>query len=260
MKKIAVCYKWVLSDTDIRVDEKTRSLNMEKCKYQVNEYDRNGLECGVQIKKASGRELVGITLGKDTASSAKDALSRGLDSVFYLDDAALADIDKIGAAKALAGMIKKVGDVDVVICSEASSDDFAQQTGPRIAALLGWPSVSYATKVEVNGDSFTLERKLDDGIECVSVAAPLVITISPEVGEAPIPGVKDILGAKKKPANALAIGDTGLSADALKPASAIVSVLAPETSRKRQRMNPDGVSLDQAAAALVKELSQAGIL
>ncbi|MDR0827246.1 MAG: hypothetical protein LBN33_05130 [Desulfovibrio sp.] len=260
MKKIAVCYKWVLSDADIRINERSRELDMEKCKPQVNEYDRNGIECGVKLKRATERELVGVTCGTATAASAKDALSRGLDAVYFLDDAALASVDKIGSSKVLAGIIKKIGDVDVVICSEASSDDFGQQTGPRIAALLGWPSVSYVTKVEAGGDSFSLERKLEDGLECVTVNTPVVITVSPDVGEAPIPGVKDILGAKKKPATALSLGDAGISADALQPRSNRVSVLAPVTARKKQLLNPDGVSIDQAAVALVKELSTAGIL
>jgi electron transfer flavoprotein beta subunit len=260
MKKIAVCYKWVLSDGDIRVNEKTRELDMEKCKPQVNDYDRNGLQCGVQLKKGTGRELVGITCGASVAASAKDALSRGLDAVYYVEDPALAELDKVGAAKVLAAAVKAIGDVDVVICSEGSSDDYAQQTGPRLAALLDMPSVSYVVKVGAGGDDFTLERKLEEGTEVVEVSAPVVITVSPEVGDAPIPGVKDIIGAKKKPANALALAGIGISPDAVKPRATRVSVLAPATSRRKQILNPDGVSLDQAAAALVKQLSADGIL
>jgi electron transfer flavoprotein beta subunit len=260
MKKIAVCYKWVLSDADIRVNEKTRELDMEKCKPQVNDYDRNGLECGVQIKKATGRELVGITCGASVAASAKDALSRGLDAVYYVEDPALAETDKVGSAKVLAAAVKAIDGVDVVICSEGSSDDYAQQTGPRLAALLDMPSVSYVVKVGAGGDAFTLERKLEEGSEVVEVNAPVVITVSPEVGDAPIPGVKDIIGAKKKPANALTLAGIGISPDAVKPRATRVSVLAPATSRRKQVLNPEGVSLDQAAAALVKQLSADGIL
>ncbi len=260
MKKIAACYKWVLSDADIRVNEKTRQLDMDKCKPQVNEYDRNGLECGVKIKEASGAEFVGVTCGASVAASAKDALSRGPDSVFYVEDPALAAADSAATSKVLAGMIKKIGDVDAVVCSEGSSDEYAQQVGPRLAALLGWPSVSYVSKVTVNGDSFALERKMEEGTECLTIAAPVVISVVPDVGEAPIPSVKQILGAKKKPANSLSLGDIGLSADAVKPQIAVDSVLAPVTSRKCVRLNPDGVSIADAAAALVKQLSADGIL
>jgi electron transfer flavoprotein alpha/beta subunit len=65
MKKIAVCYKWVLNGADIRVNETTRALDLDKCKTQINEYGCNGLETGVKLKEASGgAELVGVTCGR----------------------------------------------------------------------------------------------------------------------------------------------------------------------------------------------------
>jgi len=160
----------------------------------------------------------------------------------------------------LAGMIKSVGDVDVVICAEGSSDEYARQIGPRLAALLGWPSVSYVSKVAVNGDSFDVERKMEEGTEIVSVSAPVVLSVLPDVGEAPIPSVKQILGAKKKPANELNLAGIGLSADAVKPLTKVETVLAPVTERKSIHLNPDGVSLSDAAAKLVQQLSADGIL
>jgi electron transfer flavoprotein beta subunit len=260
MKKVVVCYKWVLSDADIRVNEKTHELNMEKCKFQINEYDRNALACGVKIKKSTDCELVGVTAGASVAASAKDALSRGPDQLYYVEDASLAETDKNGSSKVLAAIVGKIGEVDAVVCSEGSSDDYAQQTGPRLAALLGWPSVSYVSGLAVSGDTFTLERKLEDGLEVVSITAPVVISVSPEVGEAPIPSVKDVLGAKKKAANAVSLGELGFSAEVLKPAAKCLSILAPATDRRKIHLNPEGTGLDAAAARLVKELSAAGIL
>lgn len=261
MKKIAVCYKWVLSDADIRVNDKTCALDMDKCKPQVNEYDRNGLEAGVQLKAAAGAaELIGVTAGAATEPSAKDALSRGPDVVYYLNDPVMAAADSTTTSKVLAGMIKSIGDVDVVICSEGSSDDYAQQTGPRLAALLGYPSISYVSKISVNGDTLELDRKMEEGTEVVSVTAPVVISVVPDVGEAPIPSVKQILGAKKKPAKALNLADIGLSADAVKPLINTTSILAPKTTRKAVNLNPDGVSIDQAAADLIKQLYADGVL
>ena len=260
MKKIAVCYKWVLSDADIRVNDKTHVLDMEKCKPQISEYDRNGIECGVQIKAASGAEFVGVSCGTSCAASAKDALSRGPDAVYTLDDAVMADADSSTTSKVLAGMIKAIGDVDVVICAEGSSDEYARQVGPRLAALLGWPSVSYVSKVTVNGDAFDVERKMEEGTEMVSVSAPVVLSVLPDVGEAPIPSVKQILGAKKKPANTMDLAAISLSADAVKPLMKVETVLAPVTERKSIHLNPDGVSISDAAAKLVQQLSADGIL
>jgi len=260
MKKIAVCYKWVLSDADIRVNEKTRALDMEKSKPQINEYDRMGLETGVRLKEAAGCELVAFTCGAATEASVKDALSRGPDSVKYLDDPAMAEADSGATAKVLAAMIRAAGDVDTVICSEGSSDQYAQQVGPRLAALLGFTSVSYVSRATPRGDALELERKLEDGAEVVRVTGPVVITIVPDICEAPIPSVKQILAAKKKPADRLTLADIGLSADAVAPRLRVSEVKAPLSARKAVRLNPDGVSIAEAASALVKQLTADGVI
>ena len=259
MKKIVVCYKWLLDDADIRVNDATRQLDYEKAKYKLNEYDRNGIETGAQLKAATGAELIGVTCGTATAASAKDALSRGLDAVTCLNTPAMADADNRATAKVLASMIGKIGDVDLVICSEASSDELAQQTSTRVAVLLGYASVSFVTGVEATGDGVTLTRKLEDGLEHVSVTGPVVISVSPDFTP-PIPGVKQILGAKKKPANSVDLGDVGLSEADLAPQFTTESVLAPVVSRKALRMNPEGVTLENAAATLVKHLAADGVL
>lgn len=260
MKKVIVCYKWLLDGADIRVNESTRKLDLEKAKWTLNEFDRNAIEAGVQIKAATGCELVGITAGVNTEPSCKDALSRGLDSVSYLSDAAMADADSGATAKVLAAMVKTLGDADVVICSEGSNDEYAQQTSARIAALLGAPSVTYVSALEVSGDTLKLSRKLDDGVETVEVGGPVVISVSPDVNDPPIPSVKQILGAKKKPSAAMTLDAAGLNADAIKPQLATVSVLAPEVKRKKIHMNPDGVSIADAAKKLVSQLTADGVL
>lgn len=260
MKKVVVCYKWLRDDADIRVNDKTRQLDFEKAKFKLNEYDRNSIEAGVQIKTAANCELVGVTCGVDVTASTKDALSRGLDSVSYLNAPVMADADSRATAKVLAAMIKSLGDVDVIVCSEGSSDEYAQQTSSRLAAMLGYTSVSFVNSIEVDGDTLKLSRKLDNGIELVEVKAPVVISVVPDVNDPPIPSVKQILGAKKKPSTEVKLDAIGLSDADLAPQLATVSVLAPVVERKNVRLNPDGVSLADAAAKLVKQLTADGVL
>lgn len=260
MKKVVVCYKWLLDDADIRVNDKSRQLDFEKAKYKLNEYDRNSIEAGAQVKAAAGCECVGITCGTSTDASTKDALSRGLDSVTFLNSPAFADTDSRGTAKVLAAMIKNIGDVDMVICSEGSSDEYAQQTSSRLAALLGYASVSFVNGIEVAGDTLKLSRKLDDGIEHVEVKGPVVVSVVPDVNDPPIPSVKQILGAKKKPSVEVKLDAIGLSDADIAPQLTTVSVLAPVVERKNIRLNPDGVSIADAAAKLVKQLAADGVL
>lgn len=255
MKKVVVCYKWLLDDADIRV-KGSRELDFEKAKYKINEYDRNGIMEGVKLKGADNAELIGVTCGPKTADSAKDALARGLGSVTYLDHA---DLDNRATAKTLAAMIKTIGDVDVVICSESSSDEFAQQVPARLAATLGIPFVGYASKVEAAGDALKITRKMDDGIENVEVPLPAVIGVLAEETP-PIPSMKQILGAKKKPANKVDLAGIGLSDGDVAPQMTTVSVLAPEVKRKTMHLNAGGKSLADAAAELKKHLEQDGVL
>lgn len=259
MKKVVVCYKWLLDDADIRVNG-NRTLDTSKAKCKINEYDRNGIEAGVQLKKAGASALIGVTCGQSTDASTKDALSRGLDSVTYLNSAALNEGNDRATAKTLAGMIKSIGDVDVIICSESSSDEYSQQVAPRVASLLGIPCVSYVNEIKVAGDTLQVSRKLDDGVEHVEVQCPVLISVVPEINEAPIPSMKQILGAKKKPANKVDLAGIGVSEADIAPLVTIVSTLAPEVKRKKQRMNPEGTSVADAAAALVKQLKADGIL
>lgn len=258
--KIVTCYKWVLDDADIRINESTRELELEKSKALINDYDQIGLEVGVQLKAATDAELIGISCGVNCAASSKDALARGMDAVYTLDHTDLAGADSAATSKTLAAMIKHLGSVDVVICSEGSSDDYAQQVGPRVAALLGLNCITYVSKVQAQGNVLRVERKLDDGIEVVEVNMPIAISIVPDIGEAPIPGVKQILGAKKKPSTALKLEDVGISAEVLKPQLVISSVKAPVVSRKAQRMNPEGVNISVAVSDLVKQLRADGVV
>ncbi|WP_461208546.1 electron transfer flavoprotein subunit beta/FixA family protein [Desulfocurvus sp. DL9XJH121] len=260
MKKIVVCFKWLLDVADIRVNEATGTLDPDKAKWMLNEYDRNAIEAGVQIKNATGCELVGLTCGPKAQASCKDSLSRGLDSVTYIENPALEQADSGATAKTLAAAIKAMGDVDLVLCSEGSSDEYAQQTGGRLAALLGMSSVSCVSAIALDGESLTLDRKLEDGVERVQVTGSAVLSVVPDVNEAPIPSVKQILGAKKKPSNECELASVGLCEGDCAPQLTTLSVLAPKVDRKMVHLNPEGTSLEAAAAELVKKLVAESVL
>jgi electron transfer flavoprotein beta subunit len=254
MKKVVVCYKWLLDTADLRADGSGK-LDLERAKWTLNEYDRNGIEAGVWLKNATGCELIGVTCGPRVQASCKDALSRGLDSVTYVEHEGLHQADSGATAKILSRIVRHLGEVDVVICSEGSSDEYAQQTGGRLAALLGYASVSYVSALDLKGSDLVLDRKLEDGVEKVQVPCPVVLSVSPDVNEVPIPSVKQILGAKKKPSSAASLDAIGLcDADCL-PVLRTKSVQVPKVDRKLVRLNPEGTPLKEAAAELVKRLA-----
>ncbi len=257
MGRIVVCFKWVVNDADIRVRESDRSLDFGRVQKKISEYDRNAIQAAVDLKAATGAEVVGLSVGAGLKPALKDALSRGLDRVCYVDDPTLDGAGARDVARVLAAAIEKIGQVDTVICGEGSSDQYNQQMGSRLAARLGMAGVSCVSAMGKVEGGLKLTRKLDDGLEVVLASGPVVLSVMPDLNEAPIPGLKQILAAQKKPAQEFKLAELGV---AIGGGLAPTGLQAPVVDRRRERLNPDGVSLAEAAQALVGKLTSHGIL
>lgn len=211
MPNAVACYKWVVDEADIRVADDL-SVDFSRAKKKISDYDRNAIEVAVQAAAAMGGAAIGVTFGDASVQkSVKEALARGLDEAFWVVDDKAADADGRVTAEVLAAQIKNMPDVGIVVCSDGSSDMFARQTAPRIAAILDWPCVTSVMSLEVTDGTVTARRKLESDIEVVEVAMPCVISVQPEIAEAPIPGLKQIMAAGKKPNER--VEASGLGAD-----------------------------------------------
>lgn len=198
MAKIIVCYKWVLDEADIRINSDL-SVDLSKAKYKTSDYDKNTIEAGCRAAKELGATTLGISCGgAETRKSFGDALARGLDEGIWVNTGEL-NLNGLQTGRLLAAAVKTVDDAAIVLCSEGSSDEYARQTGPRLGAMLDWPVISSAISFSVDSDTVTAQRKLDDCIQTVSAKLPVVISVLPEAAPAPIPGLKQVMMAKKKP-------------------------------------------------------------
>ncbi|MBM4764683.1 electron transfer flavoprotein subunit beta/FixA family protein [Bacillus sp. B15-48] len=251
--KALVSYKWIKDEADIVVDQATRTLNMDKAKYKVSEIDRNALELGVALSEQHDVEVVTLSVGHTVQGSTKDVLARGAQKAYYVE---APELDSFVSAKVIAEATKKIGDVDLVICGEGSGDQYSQQVGPRLAALLGYELVTYASNVEINGSEITVERKLDDGIEIVKVEAPAVITVLSEINQPRIPGMKQILSAKKKPAEEFTLAELQFTDELLEAPLTVTKVGPSIQERKQIQMNVNGVSIKEAVEQLVETLRE----
>ena len=209
--KIVVSFKVVPDDQDIQVAG-DRSLDYSKAHLIASTYDLNAMEAAVQLAgTVEGSEVVAMTAGAakiDDSKLKKSVLARGLNELFMAADDAYADMDAHATAVALADLTKKIGDFDVIMCGDGSSDNYAQQVDVQLAATLGLPVVNGVSKITANGDTLVCERTLEDVIEVVEVATPCVISVLPDIATPRIPGMKDILGAGKKPMNVEGAGAT----------------------------------------------------
>lgn len=249
--KALVCYKWVPDEADITVDQSTKTLKMDKVKYKISEYDRNAIELGVTLSENNGFSVESFTVGANVKASTKDVLARGIEKAYFVEETGL---DSRAVSLVIAEFVKKIGGVDLIICGEGSSDEYSQQVGPRIAALLGYNLLSYVSSFEVNGDTFTAERKLEDGEELVKVNGPTVVTVLSDINKPRIPGMKQILAAKKKPTEEMALSDLNLNNEQLK-STVIVKNIGPSIQdRKQVQLNANGESVKEAVDKLVDTL------
>ena len=246
--KIAVMVKVLPDDQDI-VATDDGQLDFSRAKNTISTYDLNAIEAAAQLAEAEGAELVAVVAGPkrvDDSKTRKNILSRGVDSLCVLADDALELADSRQTGKALAKVVEKVGDVDLVVCGDGSADLYAQQVDVQLAARLGVPVVNGATRIAAKGGALEVERTLEDVVETVEVPRPAVVSVAPDIAEPRIPGMKDILAAGKKPMN-VAAADASFDAKV-----EVVSCQAPEQAERKLEImdaSEDG-AIERFAAAL----------
>ena len=246
---IIVPIKVLADDQDIVVAA-DRSLDDSKAHRIVSTYDLNAIEAAAQLAAANeGSNVVAVTVGGadiDDSKLKKNVLARGVDELYMTADDACKGLDARATAVALAELVSKVGDFDVVLCGDGSADNYAQQVDVQLAAKLGLPVVTAATKITAKDGALEVERTLEDVVEVVEVPLPAVVSVAPDIALPRIPGMKDILAAGKKPSSVNAASDV---------AAAVVDVVetkAPQQAERKMEMLDASVDgdLEKFAAAL----------
>ena len=246
---IVAAFKVVPDDQDIQVSA-DRTLDYSKAKNTVSAYDLNAIEAAAQLAAATqGSKVVAVTVGGadiDDSKLKKNVLARGVDELYMTADDACKGLDAHAAAAALADLVAKAGEYDLILCGDGSADDYAQQVDVQLAARLGLPSVNGATKIEAGSGSVTVERTLEDVVEVVEAPLPCVVSVAPDIALPRIPGMKDILAAGKKP-----MGVAGADG-AYESALEVLSCKAPEQAERKLEVmdaSEDG-AIEKFAAAL----------
>lgn len=242
--KVIVCYKLVPNADEITVNA-DRTLKLSAASPEIGQYDLRAVEEGVKLAAATGGEAVALTVGGEVVANSKmkkAILSRGPAKMIAVQDDKFAKADSLRTAKALKGAVEKEG-ADLVVCGEGSSDEYNQQVGNMLGALLGWNCVNSVSKLEAADGKLRLERTVEDGVEVLEVALPAVISVTSDINTPRIPSMKDILGAGKKPSETLSANEVG----GIAPAStAVKSVLAP---KQKDRQNVIIEKADDAGIA-----------
>lgn len=209
--KIVVLVKQV-PDTwgERRIDSTTGRLDRGASDAVVDEIDERAVEVALQYKDSAGAEVVVASMGPAEAKDVlRKALSMGADSAVHVVDDGLVGADLLQTTAVLAAVIRRLAP-DLVIAGNESTDGRGGVVPAMIAELLGQPSATFLSTVEITEDSVSGTRTDEYGSAVIRAALPAVISVTEASAEPRFPSFKGIMGAKKKPLEVWAVGDLGV--------------------------------------------------
>jgi len=195
-----------------RIDPSTGRMDRSGEK-NLNPYDTHAIEAAMQIREGGNAEvdeIVAVTMGPESAVRAlHKAVSLGADRSLHLSDDALAGSDVAATGYALSKALEREHP-DLVLLGQQSDDGECYTIGAVVAEHLQMPSLTQVIKMDVEGEALRCERQAEYGYDTVEVQLPAVISVGDAINEPRYPSLKAIMGARKKPLEAVAAGDVGI--------------------------------------------------
>jgi electron transfer flavoprotein beta subunit len=249
--KIAVCVKAVPdAGSGRRLDAQTRRLDRSG-ELTISEFDTYAVEEGLKLKEATGDgEVVVVSMGPARAMDAmRKALAMGADRAVLVSDDALAGSDLLGTAKALAGALAKEG-ADIVLFGQQSADGGGACLWSAVAEHLRSPVISQVSELTLDGTALTGKRQTEFGYDTIRAPLPAVIAVSDAINTPRYPSLKGIMGAKKKPQEALGAADVG---GAEGSGTTVEGLNAPPARGDARKIEDDGSAAEQIVEFLAEK-------
>ena len=208
--KILVAVKRVIDyNVQIRVKEDGSGVHTDNVKMSTNPPDDNAIEEAVKLKESGkAKEIVAVTVGEEKAQeTVRKALAVGADRGIHIKSDSY--IEPLGVAKVLKKIVEKEKP-DLVFLGKQAIDDDCNQTGQMLAALLGWPQGTFASKIEHKDKVIEVTREVDEGLETIEINLPAIITCDLRLNEPRFASLPNIMKAKKKPIEQLNAKDLGV--------------------------------------------------
>ncbi|SOD94779.1 electron transfer flavoprotein subunit beta/FixA family protein [Caenispirillum bisanense] len=207
--KVLVAVKRVVDyNVKIRVKADKTGVETSNVKMSMNPFDEIAVEEAVRLKEAGkATEVVAVSLGvAQCQETIRTALAMGADRGILVqsDD----ELQPLAVAKLLKAVVEKESP-DLVILGKQAIDDDSNQTGQMLAALLGWPQGTFASKMDVT-DGLQVTREIDGGLETVALKLPAVVTADLRLNQPRYASLPNIMKAKKKPIDTLSPADLGV--------------------------------------------------
>ena len=153
-------------------------------------------------------EIIAVSIGSaKSEETLRTALAVGADKGILIETEE--DVQPLEVAKILKEIIKK-NNPDLVLMGKQAIDDDSNQTGQMLAALLGWPQGTFASKLEINGKKINVTREIDGGLETLGMELPAIVTTDLRLNEPRYASLPNIMKAKQKPIEKITPGDLNI--------------------------------------------------
>jgi electron transfer flavoprotein beta subunit len=201
--KVLVPVKRVIDyNVKVRVKADGSGVDLANVKMSMNPFDEIAVEEAIRLKeKGVATEIVVVSIGvKQSQETLRTALAMGADRAILIEAAAdvQTDIEPLAVAKLLAAVAKEEGP-GLILCGKQAIDNDMNATGQMLAALLGWAQATFISELKVEGDSATVTREVDGGLQAIKVKMPAIVTVDLRLNEPRYASLPNIMKAKTKP-------------------------------------------------------------
>jgi electron transfer flavoprotein beta subunit len=233
----------------VRVKSDGSGVDIANVKMSMNPFDEIALEEAVRLKEAGKvTEIVAVTCGVTQAQETlRTGMAIGADRGILVETGP--EIEPLGVAKVLKALADKE-QPQLIILGKQAIDDDSNQTGQMLAALLGWPQATFASKVVLEDGKVTVTREVDGGLETVALSLPAIVTTDLRLNEPRYVTLPNIMKAKKKPLETIKPEDLGVD---VTPRLKILSVSEPA---KRSA----GITVPDVATLVAKLRNEAKVI
>src|SRR5271156_3433041 len=249
MKILVPVKRAVDKDVKIRVKSDGSGVELSNVKMSMNPFDEIAVEEALRLKEAGkATEIVAVSIGPaQAAETIRTALAMGADrGILVKTDGA---VEPLAVAKILKG-IADAEQPGLIILGKQAIDDDSNQTGQMLAALLGWPQGTFASKVALDGDALTVTREVDGGLQTVKLKMPAIVTTHLRLNEPRYASLPNIRKAKKKPIADKTAADYGVDT---KPRLEVIKTVEPPVRKA-------GVKVKSVAELIDKLKNEAGAI
>jgi electron transfer flavoprotein beta subunit len=231
--KIIVPVKRVV-DYNVKVRVKSDGTGVETAgvKMSMNPFDEIAVEEAVRLKeKGVATEIVAVSMGVAQCSETiRTALAMGADRGILVESDI--PLEPLAVAKLLKAIAAREEPKLIILGKQAIDDDMSA-TGQMLAALLGWPQGTFASKIVIEGDTLTVTREVDGGLETLALALPAIVTTDLRLNEPRYASLPNIMKARKKPIETVKPADLGVDPA---PRLTVLSVAEPPKRQAGQKV------------------------